>query len=626
MFLLVDHLDRLVEEPTGEYWVDQLARLPRWGWLHTVLACRPEEYGRYLQGPLHKAFRPAKLISQFGGVRDTGGHWRPKDILEQIHASRDQLDIAACLAQSFGHQRFRLVSGVEETALAEANFWGRRLFSVERGRGRFAHDAVQDALSAAGLVFQLAKHRDDVPNTTAICRNLQDLPRDVPRMLFDLLAARKVKHLPSRLLKEASEGLVRGLLREPSTLEWLNNTGRQEQSYDALMAFDAARGRAGEARLLSKMLLGHGQFMRCRIQLFMDRKKCWDEIERHAVPSIRNLAEGACVAEELIARMEPGKDEAKNRQWYLTRLLFLVDHMMVLLGRMFTSPHVEDFTINLARDLSGMFRLRKDPAPLEEGWLRSLLEELCRARGQDDADNLMQRIYKDAKEVAKSEKPKGFLDVRLCYAAGHVGNRMLEHVFSREPRPPDRAKLGEARKWNFIAIAGWERVYRRMAEEQEGPPVECLGTKAQALADLGAQWRAAFETQIFEVPCGPVTRNLVNRILVAHRNHENIWRRVDRQRMPAERLPVQYQTVLAALISGRLVERIVRERIAPADAEKVLKEISEEVADDYLSKAENHPRWHDDGLIDAKKLWDQPRRILGSASALTEALLLPNKL
>jgi hypothetical protein len=595
IFLLVDHLDRLVEEPTGEYWLDQLAQLPRWGWLNVVLASRTDEFDRYLRGPLHKAFReakldPASLHSLFGGETDSKGRVRPATILKQIQATPDQLSRATRLALAFGHSRSRSASGTEGVSIDGVSFRGSPLFHLDdRGRGRFVHDAVQDALSAAGLVMQLAERSGGDQTAIELCRTLRDLPRDVPRMLFDLVSARKTRHLSSGVLRAASEGLVHGMLRERSTQQWLADTGRQDQAFDSLKAFDEARGDEGEARLVAKIYLGYALYMRSRIQDFMEGPKVsMEEVASHAEPAIRNMAEGACVAEQLIASTELGPEGDHSRQWYMTRLLFLVDQIFVMLERLFYTPHLTESSVRLARDLMGLFRQIKTHEPLQEGWVRGLLDEFCTARKEDDADQVHIRIYSDAKKVAAQKQMKGFLDLRLCFVATHVGTRMLEHVFSRAPKPPDRGKLAEARRWYYIALARWEQVLRRMTDEGSEQHVEIQASEAQVLSYIGVIWRGICESYLFEVPCGPVSRKLVNRILVAHRHHEDAWQRVDRSRTTAERLPINYRTALAALVSGRFVQQVVFEGLEPDAAEDALKKLAKEAIDTFLMEAEIH--------------------------------------
>jgi len=633
IFLLVDHLDRLVEEPTGEYWLDQLAQLPHWGWLNVVLASRTDEFDRYLQGPLCKAFRkaelkPASLQSLFGGETDSKGRVRPATILKQIQATTEQFSRATRFALAFGHSRSRAASGAEGLSIEDGvSFRGGRLFHVDdRGRGRFVHDVVQDALSAAGLVMQLAERNGGDQTVIALCRTLQDLPRDVPRMLFDLVSARKTRHLSSGVLRAASGGLVRGMLRERSTQQWLADTGRQDQAFDSLKAFDEARGDEGEPRLVAKMHLGYALYMRSKIQDFMeDPTVSMEEVANHAEPAIRNMAEGACIAEQLIASTELGQEGDHSRQWYMTRLLFLVDQIFVMLERLFYTPHLTEFSIRLAHDLMGLFRQIKTHEPLQEGWVRGLLDEFCRARTEDDADRVHIRIYSDAKKVADQKHMKGFLDLRLCFVATHVGTRMLEHVFSRTrtPKPPNKGKLAEARRWYYQALARWEQMLRRMTDEGSERHVEIQASAAQVLSYIGVIWRGISESYLFEIPCGQVSRKLVNRILVAHRHHEDAWHRVDRRRTLAERLPVNYRTALAALVSGRLVRQVVFEGLEPDAAEDALQKLAQKAIDKFLEKAEIHPR-AESAIAKPRELWAQHEKILGKPSDLVDRLKRSN--
>ena len=85
-----------------------------------------------------------------------------------------------------------------------------------------------------GLCLQVRLLRRLFPESesgdvTTIVRQLEKLPRDVPRLLFDLLASRKLLLINEQEAQRAAQALADGLMGYPTVQQWLYDTGRYEK-------------------------------------------------------------------------------------------------------------------------------------------------------------------------------------------------------------------------------------------------------------------------------------------------------------------------------------------------------------------------------------------------------------
>lgn len=628
ILLLVDHLDRLVEDASREYWLDQLAELPAWPWLHVVTACRPDEYDRFIRGPLSKRYGDARLLPESpaaasGVSLDDEGRVLPGSVLGNLQAERRAFELACRLALSFGQHRSRTLSGEEVRRLADVKYRGEALLLVDEksGRVRFVHDVVQDALTAAELARQLDHHRQDPEQTSLLITELMHLPRDVPRMLFDLVSERRLKrkHLSADQLKGAAAGLAKGFAHDIFMRQWINDSGRLNMAMEAFERYDKTRTDSEEARLVADSMLAHGLYMRCKIQDLMHRSRGRQQVAEFAEPGIERMKSVALNAEAALEQLADCPQEDFRRSCYMNHLVFAIDHLLMLLRRIRGTPHLSDKGRELIRDTAGRFDGPADAAPFERGWLKGLFDQLVRQSASNQTREVHTRFQQDiAKAVAAN--PDARLEARLCYATGHIATAFVEEAHGRVPRPPQLESLEEGRRWAYRAMAHWERLHRKTFNPQVGIRQLQIGSETHLLANLGVACRGVAETTIFELACADPKPGLIERILLAHENLRDAWKRVSNRLESAEKLPVHYNTVVPVFISGEFVKEITENRIEPDEAECILSQVAEEESEYVSANAERHPRERGKEIEDPVTLWREPRKILGEPGVVSNVL------
>ena len=198
VLLLVDHLDRLVGTAVEAFWLDQLQSLPAHPWLHVVAACRPEEYtavvGLTLETPAagRQAFQRT-TIEQPAGLLMSGtdeeNRATARSIERHLSRGRAAFEVLGDVALAMGSRRSR--EGPPVDIGTAVTFGGRPAVALEGDRVRFVHDAVQDYFSAWSLARGLAEPSGKRSAAGQLAA-LRELPRDVLRLLLDLLTHSRV--------------------------------------------------------------------------------------------------------------------------------------------------------------------------------------------------------------------------------------------------------------------------------------------------------------------------------------------------------------------------------------------------------------------------------------------------
>jgi len=611
VLLLVDHLDRLVEDELGEYWLDQLRSLPAEPWLHVIGACRPEEYKNVVSGALAKSFRRADLVGPtallVNGRADTEGRALPEEIERLLRSNRkEDLWALAALASSMGTARVTEQPVPSWTSGGEPRFRDAPLLlSDERQRHRFAHDVLQDFLSALHLARMLSGAHEKIELARELVLELEELPRDVPRLLFGLLANRRGKLLGQVERRRAALALARGLLWEPTTRQWCYDTSRLDQSAEAIESFELAYCTDRLAHLVSTRLMGDIEFGRIKYADLSSPARRARALER-AERSIELMTSAAQTAEQLL--VELGPDAPPEARWpYRWVLAFTADHLLRVLSRIYSEQAIRSEALRLATEAAAQLRKEKAPHAVEPGWLRSMLDRLSVQTNYLGFDEVFKSTYEDFKSASTAtDLGRRWLDVRRCMLCGHIGVWLI-HESSDDAGTLERMREGATWYARSIAIRG--RVLRAM-ERSPGRrrTGESWGTLAQGLADVGAQYRGLFDSLIYSYRFEPRQPDLCFRLVEAHMAHRRAWDRARVKLGKTERLSIHYRTCIGCLALGEVLEQRLADPGRKGTIEEDLDEQGSKLLEDFHINAEEHPRYPEDVIYEylEKKLGPLP--------------------
>jgi len=626
-FLIVDHLDRLAEDEHGFFWLEQLATAAEeLKWLNIILASRPEEYDSYFASifkgknfdqALWEKWKPYLVTD--GGATDRAGRYQAGAIERDIAGKRR--DLISVAAQAAEMQQRRVMEPPRTMPLEGASFKKRPILVRESsGKARFLHDCIQDLFSAAHIADCLWREprstheSDDEPDSVAI-RWLEQLPRDVPRLLFDLLASGETKFMNIDDKQKAAYKLALAFVAEPTIQQWLYDTGRLKQAIFAMRNYLQTHSGIPEVRLVAHKFLGHAEYEQFNpSDLSREDPELAKAASEHAHQAFRNWVQSAVAAEELF---ENGDNVLKKRyQWFLA---FLADHIFLVLTK---SPlEIAQEWVRECHEVEK--RKRTEAKPLEPGWIFSFLDRFASA-DQAKVDEQYCLIDRGLTELIEAPRRGAlvndihWLEVRRAHIASHLGNHFLQ-------RSSENAKT-----WFERSITRRERVLREMEREPlDLRSVEVFSTLCQGHADNAHQYRGVFESLFrrYNPKISPAKlADLAMELLHEHRQQESHWARARLYRGPSERLPNMFRTSLPWLARGRVLTELVQSGRSPKSESTVVellkKKIDKELLPDYRREAEVHARYKSDDLNSIFGGEEALKKTAAAIKALVKAALI----
>jgi hypothetical protein len=607
--LIVDHLDRLVEDENASFWLEQLSATSNIERLHIVLASRPEEYKRYFEASL-RGFTPSEWDPKIKKPRlvagkkvaDSDGRMRAHAIESKLSRSSRLLSIAA-LAADMGQKRaVDLPVGMDLKGKIRT-FTGTQeiIFRDYSGKARFLHDCVQDFFAAVHIAQSLSHNPDASAEDAIVVRRLERLPRDVVRFLFDFLGSNEEILLSKAKKKNAALRLARAFVNEVTIQQWLYDTGRLQQARHAIKEHIEKYGNNYPAiRLVSSKFLGHAEY-----EQFNPQK---EDTRVHLKEAVRYWIHAALAADRLLQKENAESAESERYKWFLA---FLVDHIFLAL----TKAVGDNFSPERLAEVQGWLRDKAEiedtidsKVTLQPGWVMSLLKRFSSVTHEKQIDELYCSVDDELAEF-KAGGPSGALPealvVRRAHLASHLGNHFLSE--SRKTNP-DFERFGRAELYFQRSIYLRERVLRKMERNPMGPrEVEVFSTLCQGYADNAHQYRGIFEYLFMLSPKCPVAgpADLAIRLVGSHRLQEDKWAQARLCRGASERLPNMFRTSLPWLATGRaltdLVEKLPSRDYKEYSVESVrhqLKSEADGLLKVYRQEGEAHARYPDDGGSD----------------------------
>lgn len=560
VLLLIDHLDRLVEEEYFVFWLDQIRTLAEIKDLDIIVACRPEEHERFVKGSL-QGFEDVKdgagWVSECRGITRSLVSGRPRacELEEALSgdpngAARTALAVFACGLRQSRASATPLPQGTLRIA-------GREIALLPAdGRYRFVHDCVQDLFSASRLLHTLAG--EDPP---AAIRQLRELPRDVFRMLLELVNRDTDAGLATAEVRaRARVGLAVGLLAETTTQQWLYDTGRLHQAREALDEYVRRVPARSVEEAVGRKLNGHTQYALGSLPRLRDERTRDQHLDYYK-GAVASWTKAVAATESL---WEDPSFQKDGLRWLLA---FLADHLLFALIRIASVPDLAPVARELAGEMVGrVVSGASDVVASEPGWVGLLLRRYSSVRGPADVDGVWKAL--DDGLMARRRAEMGgadfhFLDVRRAHIACHVGLHLIDHAFvpglkkeNASGHPTDYERLRRAEEWFERSISRRERVLLRMeADRRAGArvPGEEFGTAAAGLADAAHQYRGVFESLLFMLRSPARRESILAELSDAARRMEEAWTRAQNALLAAERLPVVYLESVRFLAAGRAI-------------------------------------------------------------------------
>jgi len=594
ILLLIDHLDRLDEDEYGLFWLDQLARLRSWPWLHVILASRPEEFDRSLGAALLNRYTRCKLQGPkapfVGGETDAEERGRASAIERGLKGSPPaQVRRLAVLAFGMGlRRRTELPIGI---ALSGDSAKYRGTTAVVRcpdGTTRFMHDAIQDYLSAFHIASELSVGNvDDKEGLQAWVRSLARLPRDVPRLLFDLLASDGwLMTRPQR--RRAAEALSLGLFQDRTTECWLHDTGRIEQARLAVEEFELRHANNPQVRMTTGMLLGFAAQRRHWGSYLADRTKRVRELETMRV-CVSRFIQSAREAELLLAEGQPREDDER----FLRLHLAIVSHQVVmLLAGMTEHDAVRDEAWIMAREAVGKLVFAKDPPVLGPGWLARLLTTIERGASHRELLDLLERVFNETEALLPKE------GVGPTWLDGHLSSTAanLSTGFTEQGCPERRTaeNLKTAMRFQLRCLSLTERIARWTGREEWRYPYWGFLDRAHAYSHVAWQKSKLFQVCLLSVGWFDRTPESVAQALEAHSAQQDAWDLAKRMLAPGSRLCNWFRHALPMLVAGGALQDLIEDAGALVSADvamKLLERRGKALFQEYQRIGEPTPRF-----------------------------------
>jgi GTPase SAR1 family protein len=638
--LIIDHLDRLIEDENAPFWLEQISAASKIKGLHIILASRTEEYNRYFRASLRDfqllEWSRTKPLLVEGVIEpaDSCGRLRAHAIESRCKGDRDSLLRIAALAKKMGQRRTIDLpdnmkeewEGDFETSIGLQSIISAAL-SIS-GKTRFLHDCLQDFFSAVCIVHSFS---DDAVNSSEsdvlALRQLEHLPRDVVRFLFDLLASDNTNLFSQSVKRAAALRLAVAFIEEPTIQQWLYDTGRLQQARYAIDAYLKCYTEIDEVKLVTYKFTGH--------ILYETYNPGDQNSHKNAEDAFSNWLMSIKCADLFLEKSNPKL--ATQYRWFVA---FLVDHIFLVLTRFAgMGKDSSEKTKNLAK----MQQLANDASvgtrpvavgALEPGWIVSLLRNISTAKNQQEIDNLFRSIDVSLTKARQDGNRIHSLDVRRAHLASHLGNHFLGEgrapsgkIPSGGVSTPDLERLNLAKEYFQQSISRRERVLREMERDSLNLRItEVFSTLCQGYADNAHQYRGVFECLFLSYKCGGDLADLAVELVQAHRLQEAKWAQARIYRGSSERLPNMFRTSLPWLATGRVLTELIE---SPADnpveqdeVQKKLRKAVESLLNDYRQEGEVHGRFVADDTLGKSVFEDEVAHaatILKIAEAATEA-------
>jgi hypothetical protein len=610
--LIVDHLDRLVEDETAPFWLEQISAASNIKGLHIVLASRTEEYERYFQASLpgFKQLvwdRKDPLLVKGEHAADANGRLRAHAVESGCKNNPDIRSIGL-LATDMGQRRAIDLPRDVNTGWKgdfETRIDIQRIVSDSpTGKARFLHDCLQDFFSAVHIVQCLSEPTASTGVDVMAVRQLERLPRDVVRLLFDLLASEDTTLLSKETKDKAALRLASAFIEEPTIQQWLYDTGRLQQARYAIDAYHKRYSGSPEVEVVARKFLGHIEYENFNVNV--------EGTHKNAHQAFRNWFKAALAADDLLK--DPNKNALKDRyQWFLA---FLVDHLFLVLTRFAGIGSAQSAKVR--EWLRSEVKSGPAGGVLQPGWISSLLEQLGSATSQPEIDEKFCPIDDDLTKVrASSSSSDGIqpLDVRRAHLASHLGNHFLGEGYKRKDKGKiEPTRLNRAGEYFQRSISRRERVLREMEREPFNlRGVEVFSTLCQGYADNAHQYRGVFECLFLSHKCRQDLGNLAVELIQAHRLQEAKWAQARLHRGPSERLPNMFRTSLPWLATGRalteLVESLAADAIGQDEMQDRLKKEEQRLLNDYRQEGEVHARNAANDLAQKSVFGDESKHV-----------------
>ena len=602
VMLLIDHLDRLVEEDYFAFWLDQIRTLGEIKNLDLVVACRPEEYERLVKGSL-PGFKEVKdgagWVSDCHGITRSLVSGRPRARALEDALSGDPGGVARSALAVFACGLRQSRASATPLPQGSLQLAGREIaLSAPDGRYRYVHDCVQDLFSASRLLHVLAGE-----DPSAAIRHLRELPRDVFRMLVELLNRDSEGALASAATRvRARSGLAMGLLEEATTQQWLYDTGRLHQALEAVEVYAESAPARSLEKAIGRKLSAHVQYGRASLRQ-LRASFTREEHLGYYENAVRQWTEAIAAVETSWTDAVPLRDQLR---WLLA---LLADHLFLALTRIASIEELAPYARSLAGEMAGHVAGRQGTTrTAEPGWLGRLLTKYAQGCGIHDADSVWEGLDRDLTALRKAEAGGADyhgLDVRRGHLACHIGLHLLDHAFVpnlnrenalRHPTSVDRLRKAEV--WYERSISRRERVLLKMESDLKSgrrTPGEAFGTLANGFGDTAHQYRGVFEALLFMLRSDRRPETLLAELGDAARRMEEAWTRAENALLPSERLPVYYHESVPFLAMGRAIRAALAQRSrawvpSAADVENLVSHEIKELVETLPAKVEGAMR------------------------------------
>lgn len=576
VLLVVDHLDRLVGTPKEQYWTTQLLDLPREPWLHVVGACRTEEFESVLDHALGKEFQHAKLAKKVGPLMedaDRAGRATARGIERHLRGDKAVLDELGRLALAMKGRRF--IERPELAPAPAATFDGANIVTWTEGKVRFIHDALQDYLGARWLARELAQEAERTTPQSRL-RAVLELPRDVFRLLLDVIASSKQLDLSER--RRAARGLSKGLQHESTLRHWFADLNRLASADEVIPALHDAFSAEPEIAPITSMLVGillYGDIIMTQLANPATRDSTVERIRRAVEPLANALA--------LLERTWPSENPPVQAE-VLT--VYIGDHLLTLLSRV--AIYDRAVSLELAQTALNRLDLNRSPKPgeLSPASLRKHLKSFA----DGPPPHALKALYEDVFTRARTA-PAEFA-LRCYQLAGHVGGTYL-----LVPSITDEG-IQDAVRFHHRAIAHARRVLRGM--QRPGDNVEQFGSEAHGKADAARHYSALVHFWARAVHATfPLSEEAPYRLLDAAQAQQSAWAEARTALRPGERLPESQWLALGDLAFGRALATLAAKgTTSTEDIKRTLAREESSARREYRRWAETSRRDARDGIYD----------------------------
>lgn len=619
--LLVDHLDRLEDDPLGAFWLEQLAELPNEAWLHVIAACRTDEFRESVSLVLRmddshpgtdRAARFRKATIQglrapfVDGEVNSRGDALARGIERKLGGVSDALlRRLGDIALAFGHRRSGALGVPEDLRDLRYRSLGGPplLLTAASGETRFIHDTVQD-FSAA---YALARRFEDCEGRRvagepgvdgeqrSLVRELVHLPRDVARFLFEIVSALPVsdgaRRFPRDRRRLAALGFGRGLLLDPNVPHWFLDRERLGLMGEALdefvRRFTADSTAAAAGHFMSAFLHYQAANWR-RLRDRLKRSETLEGMKRgftHLAEAVKHLDVAATEGNL------PDDDEHCHRLWTVCATDYFISMLAHVRGE---GSAAGDALLAARRAIAGL-PIEREPKAATTAWMRAAIERYCDAPSHEQGLIGFEKLDAELQAFASGDErlwgPRWLARRRATLAEHFVGTwgQALERG---EPTAEAKAHV---REWAERARVRVERIARAMVGKQWDDTDETMATPAQAYGDVA--WRSSSEFEMLALMWRPgldlaETRRLALDLLEAHGRQEVGWRVARNSLEPGERLVVLFRRALPAQALGAALHEMAMLASAPDanQAKGALVRSAERLLKEFRTLGEAHPR------------------------------------